>query len=91
MLFRSLVETKAPANFVLDSTPKVGELKAVFDEEAGEWVWTPVDFGKIQNIPVIPPNLPTTGGVGVLVFLLIAGGAGVAAVGGQTWKRRKSS
>lgn len=88
-----LVETKSPAGYVLDTDPRYAEVK-VEEEDCGGpepgLVWTPADFGKVTNTPQEVPKIPMTGGVSILAFMLIAGGAGTFAAGSQMWKRRKS-
>ena len=67
-----VVETQAPAGYVLDSTPK--ELTVT------PGVVTAISL-PIPNTPTTGPGLPLTGGQGTMLFL-IAGVAIIGAAGG---------
>lgn len=73
-----LVETKAPAGFILDPTPHTFTL-------AGSWGYV----GEFVNKPY-SFDLPHTGGVASLIFLGMGGGLlGLAAVSGGAQMRRR--
>lgn len=79
----TLVETKAPAGYVLDPTPHP------FFISGEKLVATVNDDKPIVNVPVVPPTLPLTGGLGTDTFLLAGGGLlALAGVGGFIHRRR---
>lgn len=73
----TLVETSAPSGYILDTTPH----EFVIGADG-----TAIVVGQFENVPVIPPTIPLTGGVGRDAFfiggfalVLIASG-GIAAM-----------
>ncbi|PRI12411.1 SpaA isopeptide-forming pilin-related protein [Leucobacter massiliensis] len=73
-----LVETRAPAGYQLDATPRFVE---VLGETALEQ--------PIENVLQEGPELPLTGGVGTLGFWVGTGLLSVLAAGGVLWQRRR--
>ena len=74
-----LVETRAPAGYQLDPTPR-------YIDVLGE-----TSFEKaIENKQSEVPHLPLTGGVGTLAIFLGAGGAGALALAALAVQRRRS-
>ncbi|MFT3798146.1 SpaA isopeptide-forming pilin-related protein [Microbacterium sp.] len=77
----SLVETKAPAGYVLDPTPRTFAIAAVA---------LTASVGQIVNVQQDVPLLPLTGGLGRDWFLFGGSGALIAALGILFWRRRQS-
>lgn len=79
-----LIETKAPPGYLLDTTAHP------FTVQAGN-AGTVIDLGSLVNVPVTPPTVPLTGGIGKDQVLL--GGAGIVAaaglIAGLMWMRRR--
>lgn len=82
----SLVESKAPVGYVLDTTkhtftvgPNSGQIG----------VPGPISVGTFKNTPLTVPSLPLTGGLGTDTFLLAGGGLlALAGIGGWIHRRR---
>ncbi|MCS3427586.1 DUF7507 domain-containing protein [Leucobacter aridicollis] len=74
-----LVETRAPAGYQLDPTPRFVDVVGVtvFDQP-------------IENEQSTPPVLPLTGGIGTFAIFLGAGGVGVLVLLGLWLQRRRS-
>lgn len=77
-----LVETKAPEGYELLTQPISFELPA--PEAEGEVKDVVVD---VPNIKSVSPNLPLTGGPGIIALVL----AGLALIGGGAWYGLRSS
>lgn len=77
-----LVETKAPEGYELLTQPISFELPAAQAE--GEVADVVVD---VPNIKSVSPNLPLTGGPGIIALVL----AGLALIGGGAWYGLRSS
>lgn len=67
-----LIETRAPAGYQLDSTPR--------QFTVGATSLSP-DFDPIVNTPITPPALPLTGGLGRDFFALLGGGVLILGLG----------
>lgn len=78
----NLVETKAPAGFILDETEHEFTVGAT---APAQLVW---DLGRIKNQPREGLDLPLTGGTGTQTFLIGGGAALLAALGAVAWRRK---
>lgn len=72
-----LRETKAPPGYQLLAAPILITVN------------TAVAYGDIANSQIEVPEIPLTGGMGSLGFILAAGGLGSAVAGGLWWQRRQ--
>lgn len=82
-----LVETAAPAGFVLDTSPHQFVINGSEDAAGLQ-----VDAGAITNRKHAVPVLPLTGGVGAALFLLVGGAviASGAVIGLRAWNKRRA-
>ena len=78
----TLIETKAPAGFVLDESKHAF---TVGGESPAQIVW---DLGKITNEQREGLDLPLTGGTGTQTFLFGGGAVLLAALGVVAWRRK---
>lgn len=81
----TLVETKAPAGFVLDETAYTFTVGA---KAPAQIVW---DLGKITNEQREGLELPLTGGTGTQTFLFGGGAVLLAALGVVAWRRKTTA
>lgn len=81
----TLVETKAPAGFVLDETSYTITVGA---KAPAQIVW---DLGKITNEQRERLDLPLTGGTGTQAFLFGGGAVLLAALGVVAWRRKTTA
>ena len=87
----TLTETRAPAGYTLDPTPRtfvVGASNAVADQVKLDW-----ELGKIENKRREGPAIPFTGGLGRDAFFIAGGGVlalGLAAAGVSNARRRRA-
>lgn len=80
----TLIETTAPAGYILDDTPYTF---TIGEGTAG----TTIELGSIENVLVTPPTIPLTGGLGRDFFALAAIGLlalGAGALAARRWMRR---
>lgn len=77
-----LIESKAPAGFVIDDTPR----PFVIGGDGGDAALAH-DLGKIENRQMEVPSLPLTGGMGEQAFWLAGLILAVGALGGAAYQR----
>lgn len=85
-----LVETEAPEGYELLTKPVQFELTRADLGYGGEGEATPVNLktlANITNVESTSPNLPLTGGPGIIALVL----AGLALIGGGAWYGLRSS
>ncbi len=78
-----LVETKAPSGYQLDTTPHRFEV--------GKEGVIELNLGNIANVPVVPPTIPLTGGLGRDAFLIAGASAVLLGAAGVVWAQHRRS
>lgn len=84
----TLVETKAPAGYILDTTPRTFTVGPGSGQVA---VLAPYTVGQFGNKQQKPPVLPLTGGIGTDTFLFLGGILVLLAAGGGWLHTRRSA
>lgn len=83
----TLVETKAPAGYILDTKPHTFTVGPGIDQA----VLAPYTVGQFGNKQQKPPVLPLTGGIGTDTFLILGGILVLLAAGGGWLHTRRSA